>query len=84
MYKMTNFTPSNTSIMPNKIPLTNLERLLRRVKSPLTRLQREIYRALIVPKWPKWQSLQPQKIYEKQSQVKHFFKFKLKTTISFD
>ena len=47
--------------MPNKIPLTNLERLLRRVKSPLTRLQREIYRALIVPNWPKWQSLQPKK-----------------------
>ena len=51
--------------MPNKIPLINLERLLRRVKSPLTRLQREIYRALIVPKWPKWQSLQPQKFLKK-------------------
>ena len=30
-FKMTNFFPSNTSIMPNKIPLTNLERLLGRI-----------------------------------------------------
>ena len=45
---MTNFATSNTSIMPNKIPLTNLERVLRRIKSPLTCLQREIYRVLIV------------------------------------
>ena len=44
--------------MPNKIPLTNLERVLRRIKSPLTCLQREIYRVLIVPNWPKWQFLQ--------------------------
>ena len=44
--------------MPKKIPLTNLERLLRRIKSPLTCLQREIYRVLIVPNWPKWQFLQ--------------------------
>ena len=55
---MTNFATSNTSIMPNKIPLTNLERVLRRIKSPLTCLQREIYRVLIVPNWPKWQFLQ--------------------------
>ena len=27
--KLKKFSPSNTSIMPNKIPLTNLERLLR-------------------------------------------------------
>ena len=32
--KMTKFAPSNTSSMPNKIPLTNLERFLRRIKSP--------------------------------------------------
>ena len=44
--------------MPKKIPLTNLERLLRRIKSPLTRLQREIYRVLIDPNWTKWQFLQ--------------------------
>ena len=60
--------------MPKKIPLTNLERLLGRIKSPLTRLYREMNRALIVSNWPKWQSLQPQKLNEKQSQVKYFFK----------
>ena len=37
-YKVTNLAPRNMSMMPNKIPLTNLERLLRRIKSPLTRL----------------------------------------------
>ena len=44
--------------MPKKIPLTNLERLLGRIKSPLTRLYREMNRALIVPNWPKCQFLQ--------------------------
>ena len=47
--------------MANTRLSTNLEQLLRRIKSPLTRQKREIYRALIVPnwsKWPEWQSFQ--------------------------
>ena len=36
-YKVMNFASSNTSIMANKLLPTNLERFLRRIKSPLTR-----------------------------------------------
>ena len=36
-YKRINFAPCNRSIMANKLLLTNLERFLRRIKSPLTR-----------------------------------------------
>ena len=36
-YKEINFAPCNKSIMANKLPSTNLERFLRRIKSPLTR-----------------------------------------------
>ena len=43
--------------MANKLLSTNLERFLRRINFPLTRKLREKYRALIVPNWPKWQSL---------------------------
>ena len=37
-YKVIIFASSNTSIMANKLPSTNLEQFLRRIKSPLTRL----------------------------------------------
>ena len=56
---MIDFAPSNKSNMANKLPSTNLERFLRRTKSPLTRYQCNIYRALTVPNWPKWQPLNP-------------------------
>ena len=36
-YKRIDFVPCNKSIMANKLPSTNLERFLRRIKSPLTR-----------------------------------------------
>ena len=36
-YKKINFVPCNKSIMANKLRLTNLERFIRRIKSPLTR-----------------------------------------------
>ena len=36
-YKTRDFAPCNKSIMANKLLLTNLERFLRRIKSPLTR-----------------------------------------------
>ena len=36
-YKRINFDPCNKSIMANKLLRTNLERFLRRIKSPLTR-----------------------------------------------
>ena len=36
-YKRIDFAPCNKSIMANKLLSTNLERLLRRIKSPLTR-----------------------------------------------
>ena len=36
-YKLIDFTSSNKSIMENKLPLTNLERFLTRIKSTLTR-----------------------------------------------
>ena len=32
-----NFAPGNESIIANKLPSTNLEHFLRRIKSPLTR-----------------------------------------------
>ena len=52
--------------MANKLPSTNLERFLRRIKSLLTRLFDLIDRALIVPNWPKWQNLNPFKyLYKK-------------------
>ena len=35
-YEMTDFAPSNKPIMTNKLPSNNLERFLRRIKSPLT------------------------------------------------
>ena len=35
-YKGIDFVPSNKSIMANKLRSTNLERFLRRIKSPLT------------------------------------------------
>ena len=52
-YKVINYAPSYKSFMANKLPSTNLERFLRRIKSPLRKYYREIYRALIVPNWPK-------------------------------
>ena len=58
-YKNIDFAPCNKSIMANKLLSTNLEQFLRVINSPLTRSKREIYRALIVPNWPKWQSLSP-------------------------
>ena len=36
-YKRRDFVPCNKSIIANKLPSTNLERFLRRIKSPLTR-----------------------------------------------
>ena len=36
-YKRIDFVPCNKSIMANKLRSTNLERFLRRIKSPLTR-----------------------------------------------
>ena len=36
-YKKIDFAPCNKSIMENKLPLTNLERFVRRINSPLTR-----------------------------------------------
>ena len=36
-YKTIDFTPCNKSIMASKLHSTNLERFLRRIKSPLTR-----------------------------------------------
>ena len=36
-YKRTNFAPCYKSIMANKLLSTNLERFIRRIKSPLTR-----------------------------------------------
>ena len=36
-YKGIDFTPCNKPIMANKLLLTNLERFLRRINSPLTR-----------------------------------------------
>ena len=36
-YKRIDFAPCNKSIMANKLLPTNLQRFLRRIKSPLTR-----------------------------------------------
>ena len=36
-YKKIDFVPCNQSIMANKLRSTNLERFIRRIKSPLTR-----------------------------------------------
>ena len=36
-YKKIDFVPCNKSIMVNKLRSTNLERFIRRIKSPLTR-----------------------------------------------
>ena len=36
-YKKIDFVPCNKSIMANKLRSTNLERFIRRIKSPLTR-----------------------------------------------
>ena len=36
-YKRIDFATCNKSIMANKLPSNNLERFLRRIKSPLTR-----------------------------------------------
>ena len=36
-YKRIDYAPCNKSIMANKLLPTNLERFLRRIKSPLTR-----------------------------------------------
>ena len=36
-YKKRDFVPCNKSIMANKLRSTNLERFIRRIKSPLTR-----------------------------------------------
>ena len=36
-YKKRDFVPCNKSIMANKLHSTNLERFIRRIKSPLTR-----------------------------------------------
>ena len=36
-YKRRDFAPRNKPIMANKLLLTNLERFLRRINSPLTR-----------------------------------------------
>ena len=36
-YKRINFAPCNKPFMANKLLLTNLERFLRRINSPLTR-----------------------------------------------
>ena len=36
-YKKIEFVPCNKSIMANKLRSTNLERFIRRIKSPLTR-----------------------------------------------
>ena len=36
-YKRRDFAPCNKPIMANKLLLTNLERFLRRINSPLTR-----------------------------------------------
>ena len=35
-YKVINFASSNKSFMATKLPSTNVERFLRRIKSPLT------------------------------------------------
>ena len=36
-YKKIDFVPCNKAIMANKLRSTNLERFIRRIKSPLTR-----------------------------------------------
>ena len=36
-YEVIDFAPGNKSIMANKLPLTNLETFLGRIKPPLTR-----------------------------------------------
>ena len=36
-YKVIALAPSNKQVVANKLPSTNLERFLRRIKSPLTR-----------------------------------------------
>ena len=41
----------------HKLLSTNLERFLRRIKSPLMCYKRELYRQLIVQNWSKWLSL---------------------------
>ena len=46
-YQRIDFAPCNKSIMANKLLSTNLDWFLRRIKSPLTRLKRELYRALL-------------------------------------
>ena len=71
-HKKINFTPCNKSIIANKLLSTFLERFLRRIKSPLTRLEREIYRALIVSNWPKTPSLKPHN-FLKNSHRKNIF-----------
>ena len=50
------FAPSKNLNRQKIKPQFNLERFLMRNNFPPTRLQNEIYRALIVPNWPKWQS----------------------------
>ena len=70
--------------MANKLISTNLERVLERIKSPLPRYKREIYRALIVPNWPKCQSINPHNFTKERSQEKYLFKFKLRATIPFE
>ena len=46
-YQRIDFAPCNKSIMENKLLSTNLDWFLRRIKSPLRRLKRELYRALL-------------------------------------
>ena len=70
--------------MANKFISTNLERFLERIKSPLTRSKRKIYRALIVTNWLKCQSLNPRNFTKNISQVTYLYKFKIKATKAFD
>ena len=58
------------------MPKFNLERFLRRIKSPLTRLLNEINRALVDPKRPNWLSLNPHNFKENDHCL--MFSFNLK------
>ena len=54
--KKIDFAPCIKSIMAKNFLSTNLKRFLGLIKSPW---RVHTYRALIVPNWPKWQSLNP-------------------------
>ena len=70
--KKINLAPSDKSILANKLPSTNLEQFLSRIKSP-KRSEREVYCALIVTNWPKCHSLNPQNFTKTITNKMFFF-----------